>query len=57
MVNPKHETLNPKQIQMFKMQNKGHGGRGFHSMAGSCSSIWDICALHFVFVSYFGFSI
>jgi hypothetical protein len=29
MTNPKHETLNPKQIQMFKMQNKGLGKKVF----------------------------
>jgi hypothetical protein len=57
MVNPKHEILNPKQFQMFKMQNKGPWGKGFYSMDVSPLSVWDICASDFVFVSYFGFSI
>jgi hypothetical protein len=57
MGNPKHEILNPKQIQMFKMQNKGLWEKCFYAVAGPFSSVWNICASHFVFVSYFGFRI
>jgi len=47
MVNPKHETLNPKQIQMFKMQNKDLWGEGFNSPYASSFSVWDIDILDF----------
>jgi hypothetical protein len=57
MVNTKHEKRNPKQIQMFKMRNKGLWEKVFYSMTVLPSSVLDICALDFVFVSYFGFSI